>query len=121
MGGIITGTWDDIKLVCPYRHEEPIEMYIKEGPSSQFYACPKYYDYNRAPDERACNNRLNLVDFERMITHIDNIRYEAEMRGEIISLKLHSWKTSKGIQYHVLSHEYNKLVISVINKLAISK
>ena len=121
MGGIITGTWEDVRLLCGYRHEEPVEMDIKEGPSSLFYACPKYYAHNREPDERACNNRLNLVDYEKMITHIDGLRYEAEMRGEIINLKGYTWKTTKGIEYRVLIHEYNKLEISVVNKIAINK
>ena len=121
MGGIITGTWSDIKLVCTYRHEEPIAMNIKEGPASPFYACPKYYDFNREPDERACNNRLNLVDYEKMITHIDKIRYDAEMSGEMAILTGYTWKTTKGIEYKILQHKHNNLVVGVTNKVAINK
>ena len=121
MSGLITGTWEDVKLVCIYRHDEPVEMEIKEGPSSLFYACPKYYAENREEGERACNNRLNLIDYDKMIATIDKKRYEAEMNSEKINLKNYTWKTSKGIEYTVLSHEGDKLVIGMINLTAIHR
>ena len=121
MSGVISGTWNDIVIVCTYRHGEPVEMKPKEGPESVFFACPKYHEENREPGERACNNRLNLIDHDKIIAHIDGMRYDAEMRGEVICLNGHSWKGPRGIECRVLSHVKDRITVSVVNKLAISK
>jgi DNA-binding phage protein len=96
-------------------------MVIKQGPSSLFYACPKYDMENLVDDERQCNNRLNLLDHDKMLAHIDKIRYDTELSGEIAQIAHHTWKTSKGIEYKVLSHKGDSLVVGVINKMAINK
>ena len=116
----ISGTWDDIKLVCTNRHEIPVDMIIQQGPSSLFFACPKFDANNCEPGEQRCNNRLNLVDHERMIDHLDTMRFEAEMNNEKPILKNHKWDTAKGIQYVVLSHEGDKMVVGMYNKRAIN-
>jgi hypothetical protein len=119
---VISGTWDDIKLMCTHRHEVPIEMVIQKGPTSLFFACPKYYASNCADGEPRCNNRLNLVDHDKMIAHLDKLRYEAEMNNEKLILTNYDWDIkSKGIRYVVLSHEGDKLEVGMINKVAINK
>lgn len=116
---MITGTWDDITLVCGYRHEEPIPMVIQSGPSSPFYACPKYHPENRVGNERACGNRLSLQDYTKMLEHLHQKIVEAEMRDEKINLANYEWKDKKGTLFKVLSHEGSKMTIQVYNKRAI--
>jgi hypothetical protein len=116
----ITGTWDSVKLMCTHRHKEPVPMEIKQGPSSLFYACPKYYPQNRDEDERACNNRLNLVDYERMLSHVNGLLRDAELNDEKVNLKSVKWKDAKGTLFEVLSHDGDGLVVSAVNKRAIN-
>ena len=117
---LIRGSWDDITLVCCYRHKEPIPMIIQAGPSSPFYACPKYHEENREPGERACNNRLSLQDYTKMLEHLHKMVIDAELNDEKINLTNYTWKDRKGIEYKVLSQNGDKLVISVYNKRAIN-
>jgi len=117
----ITGSWDDIALMCTYRHEKPVRMQIKEGPLSLFYACPKYQAENRSEGEPACNNRLNLNDFEKMLAHLNDMRRDAELRNEKLSLKNYRWKDRKGTEFTVLSHEKDKITVGVANWQAIRK
>jgi hypothetical protein len=117
----ISGTWGDIVLMCNYRHEEPVEMALQQGPSSLFYACPKYKTENRTEDERACNNRLNLVDFENMLKHLDGIRCDCELKNEKTVLANYQWKDKKGTEFKVLKHEGDMLTIGVVNWQAIRK
>lgn len=118
--GVITGSWDDVVLVCTHNHKEPVEMVIQQGPSSPFYACPKYHEENRAPGERMCNNRLSLVDFTKMLEYLHGRIIESELQDRRITLTNMAWKDRKGTEYKVLKHEGNKLVISVYNKRAMN-
>lgn len=116
---MITGSWGDITLVCSHRHEIPIPMVIQQGPSSPFYACPKYHPENRSLDERACNNRLSLEDFSKMLAHLHSILVDAEMNDEKVNLTNHTWKDRKGTIFKVLKQDGDKLTIEVYNKRAI--
>lgn len=120
--GIITGGWDDVTLVCACHDtkEDMVKMVIQEGPTSLFYACPKYREENRIEGERACNNRLSLEDYTKMLEYLHGTIVEAELNDERIQLTNFTWKNPKGTQFKVLLHNGNKLVISVYNKRAIS-
>lgn len=115
---LITNSWGDVTIVCGNRHAEPIPMVIQQGPSSLFYACPKYKDH--AEDERACNNRLSLTDYTTMLQHLHKVIVEAELNDERVNLTNHTWKDKKGTIYKVLKHEGDKLVIQVENKRAMN-
>lgn len=118
---VISGTWGDIDLVCTHRHEEPVRMVIQTGPTSLFFACPKYDIANCVEGEPRCNNRLNLIDHDKLIVQLDKMRYEAEMKNEKIILTNYEWEIkSKGISFKVLSHEGDKLVVGMVNKMAIN-
>lgn len=108
-----------MKLVCIHGHNEPIEMVIKQGPSSLFYACPKYDMDNLIEGEKRCNNRLNLIDYTEMLQHLHNMLVEAELNDEVINLKNVSWTTKRGIFFKVLEHVGDKLVVGVENWKAI--
>lgn len=110
--------WADIVLLCG-NHEEPIETTIQVGPHSPFYACPKYFEENRNEGEHKCANRLNLVEFEKMIDHINEILCEEAMCNNNVCLKNHSWK-AKGVTYKIISHRPEKIVISFVNTPALT-
>lgn len=115
---IITGTWDDITLVCSHRHEEPVPMVLQAG-KTLFYACPKYHLEQRDLTERACNNRLSLQDYTAMLSHLHQKIMDAEMADEQINLTNYTWHDRKGTVYKVLKHEGRKLTIDVYNRRAI--
>lgn len=117
---MITGSWDDVTLVCGHRHKEPIPMVIQNGPSSPFYACPKYREENREPGERACNNRLSFQDYTTMLNHLHKLLIEAELADEQINLLHYKWKDRKGTEFQVLEQNGRHLVIQVYNKKAIN-
>lgn len=117
---MITGSWDDITLVCGNTHDEPVNMGRQEGASSLFYACPKYHRENRSEGERACNNRLSIDDFLKALASLHEKIIEAELQDERLQLTNYEWKDRKGTRYKVLEHEGNKLTISVYNKKAVN-
>ena len=45
--GMIRGFWNSVQVICGNHCNEQIEMTVQEGPSSLFYACPKYHPENR--------------------------------------------------------------------------
>ncbi|NLT14039.1 MAG: hypothetical protein GXY05_06820, partial [Clostridiales bacterium] len=97
------------------------DMVIQNGPTSMFYACPKYRPENREADERGCNNRLSMEDFTKMLEHIHGIIVEAEMNDERIQLTNYTWKNTKGTVFKVIATNGKKMTISVLNKRAMSQ
>lgn len=117
--GIITGSWEDVTLICGGNHPEPVELVLQQGPSSLFYACPKYHPENRDDGERACNNRLSIEDYTKMLEHLHGVIIDAELNDQRIQLTNFTWKDRKGTLYKVVSQNMDKLVISVYNKRAV--
>ena len=106
-GGIISNGWKDTKLFCANEHIVEMEMDI-EG-KALFYRCPN------------CKNKLELKDFERMLTYIhEKIIYEG-INGSIINLKNHTWKDRKGSKFKVLAHKGSNIKIGVVNPQAINQ
>lgn len=128
MSSYITGSWENCKFFCPIHKRvhsaitdaEPdmIEMAIQSGPHSLFYSCPKYYPGNRVIGEKACYNRLNLVEAEAALSHIADEVIHAAERMEVPDLTGHKWK-KRGIDYEVLSYGQDHLHISVLNHVAL--
>lgn len=118
---MIKGSWATTRVVCGNHGEDlSIDMIIESGPHSMFYACPKYRPENREKCERACFNRINFVEYENMLTHIADMLVEADENGTVFDLTNHSWE-KKGIEYKVISHSSKEMVVSVLNKKALSK
>lgn len=118
---MIKDSWKNITLVCgnhgdDYSHE----MYLKQGPESLFYACPEYKSiygkYNL--DDRSCNNRLTLVDFERMLEQLNKVAYSNLI--EQTPMEGYSFKLN-GVSYKVIKHEKGKFTVAMLNKRAIAK
>ncbi|MBQ3570716.1 MAG: hypothetical protein IJA20_08615 [Methanocorpusculum sp.] len=117
--GIITGSWEDVTLICGGTHAEPVEMVLQQGPASLFYACPKYHAENRLEGERACSNRLSIEDYTKMLEHLHGVIIDAELNDQRIQLANFTWRDRKGTVYKVVSQNMDKLVISVYNKRAV--
>lgn len=119
---LITNFWGDITLVCGNHKVDSIEDYpemvIKSGPYSMYYACPKE-EYHKCVDgEVPCYNRINLIDYEKMLNHIMDLMVDAEDKNEKPHLANHKWK-EKSREYEVLSHVGDKLVIKMVDSIAI--
>ena len=116
---MVTGIWNNVRLICGNHPEgEQHEMAIVSGPHSLFYACPKYDALNRTEDEPTCYNRLNLIDYEKMLNHISNEFVKADANDEVVNLSHHKWK-DKTREFEVLRHTQDEIVIRFIDRVAI--
>ena len=116
---MIKNLWKHITLTCGNGHTEEVVMDLKQGPLSLFYACPKYYPENRKEKERACANRLNLVDFEKMLDHMTEKIEKGMDQGIEVNLTGYQYRDRKGTQYTVLKHTNDDLKIEVLNRRAL--
>ena len=116
---MIKNLWQTIELVCG-NHAEPTIKLEPKVAESLFYSCPKYYDFNRTPDERACGNRISGVDFERMVAHISEKLETAALNFEHIWLQGYTFKI-KQLEFKILEHTDKKIVVSVINRKALGR
>lgn len=115
----IENSWKNIVPICG-NHKERVEMVINNGPHSMFYSCPKYYPENRTKEERACNNRINLIEYQKMVDKLMGMIAEAEVNGETIDLTNFSWN-SKGTEYKVIEHDGDKLYVQILNLRAMKR
>ena len=117
---MIQNLWQNIVLYCGNHEKENelVKMTIQNGPSSLFYACPKYYPDNREVGEKACPNRINFVDFEKFVNHLSDIIEDANKNFETVGLTGHKW-TYKTITFEVFSYKEDKIKVKMINKKAL--
>ena len=120
MKGLIKGFWETTTLVCGNHTDEEVEMTLKSGPSSLFYACPKYEPDKRKSDETPCFNRLSLKEFEGMLDDLFEILTNDENGSSVLNLANHTW-TRKGIEYKVLQHTDKQIKIQVLNRRALHR
>lgn len=102
--------------------DNSVELMSHEGAPGMdmFYSCPKYYDENRKPGERACSNRLTIPEYERMLNHISEILESVESAGNSIDLTNHTWKDKvRGYEFKILKHNKSRINVSVKNVRAI--
>lgn len=112
---MIKNFWNNVILLCGNpNHTEEISMSIVNGTHSLFYACPKYSEENRNNNERACPNRINLIDYEAMLNHISEMVEQAILDNTTINLTSHKW-TKKGITFEVISFSEDKIVVTVLD------
>ena len=116
----IEGAWKNITPVCGNHQGRRVEMAIVQGPHSLFYACPEYYPQNRETGACACNNRLNLVDFEKMVSHVSEIIADEAKNGNEIDLTNYHW-SRKGTDYRVIEHNGDSMKIEILNRSAMKK
>lgn len=112
---MIKNLWAVTKIYCG-NHEEPIEMILKQGPKSLFYACPDYE--KRYQGEKGCPNRVSTEIVEKILEHI-----AAKIQSVGSGINLTGYKfTVSNVSCTVLKHHpYGALSLMLINKKVISK
>ena len=106
--------WNHVTPVCGCHGDNKVKMIIHEGPHSLFYSCPKYYPDSREEGEVACNNRINLVEYQKMLEKMMWKIAEAEAEMGSVNLTNFKW-SSKGIDYKVLKHENDEIEVEIKN------
>lgn len=114
--------WNRIIPVCGnHSEEECIEMTVNEkGQFSLFYSCPKYYPENREVGEKACNNRINLIDYEIMVNTLMEKIAKAKLEGNVLDLTNFKW-SRKGTDFRVIKHENDKIWVEIKNLRSMKK
>lgn len=115
MKGLIKGFWETATLICGNHPGEEVEMTVKSGPTSLFYACPRYDADKRPSGEPPCLNRISLKEFEGMLDDIFELLTGDDAVSTLLNLTNHSW-TRKGIEYKVLLHTDKQIRIQVLNR-----
>lgn len=113
----IDSAWGNVIPICGNHPGECVEMQVNQGPHSMFYSCPRYYPQNRGKDERACNNRINLIEYQKMVDKLMGFVAEAEVSGGSADLTNYSW-TSKGTDFKVIEHKGDKIKVEILNRRA---
>lgn len=113
---MIKNIWQNITFYCGHNHSKPVKMELQEGPSSVFYACPKYKPENREPGERACGNRMNLINAQKLVEHYSQKLEEFGLEGG--NLTNYEWDY-KTIHAKVLKQNDHKINIEILDKKAI--
>lgn len=115
---VIKNLWSVITFWCIHGHKEPVQMQVQYGPSSPFYACPKYFPENRTPDERACANRLNFIDAEEIVKKLGNIIAGDQMNGDAVDYTNYEFDY-KSIHVKVLEYKDKSIKLGILSKKAL--
>lgn len=114
---IVKNIWEKVKIYCGC-HDELVELTPNTKGSTLFYSCPKYYGANRAPNEKACTNRISMDDYQALVEHIGDILYENEVKRISENLTGHKWKR-RNIEYEIIREENNFFYVKIINRAAL--
>lgn len=117
---MVKNSWNNVILVCGnHGDDHSHEMVLKQGPHSLFYSCPEYKSiFGDDHEGRSCNNRLTLVDYEKMLDALQ----DAATGNGIEDTDLTGFRyTSKGVDYRVLEHTGGKMKVLMLNRKAIAK
>lgn len=117
---MIRNSWNNVKLICGAHGEDHThEMTLKQGPHSLFYSCPEYKSIFGDKHGKSCNNRLTLVDFEKMLNHLVE---ESEEADGLVDVDLTGYTWSKnGVTYTVLKHDGDKFEVLMKNDKAMNR
>lgn len=103
---MIKNLWKVTNFYCNCRHTTPQKMQFVDGPSSLFYACPKYYPENREPGEPSCMMRMNLIDAEGVLEEFSKIIEEDEANNVIRDYRGFEFDY-KTVHAKVISYSYD--------------
>ena len=116
MKGMIKGFWETVTLTCGNHPGEEVQMEVRTGPTTLYYACPRYDPDKRTAGDPPCLNRITLKEFEGMLDDLFEL-LTGDDGATVLNLTNHTW-TRKGIQYKVLSHTEKQIKVQVINRKA---
>ncbi|MGN8739544.1 hypothetical protein [Bilifractor sp. HCP3S3_D3] len=115
---------DNIEFYCINKHKKPVKMTIMNGQTGQFYACPKYMLRDEAhpeghdADERACSNRLSVIDAEQIVLTLSK-EVEDDLVNGIMGDYTGTIIHVKQIDAKVLDYSDSKIKIGIVNRRAI--
>ena len=114
----ISNSWKNTTLVCGCHGDDKSNvMELHAGPTSVFYSCPKYDKENREEGECQCFNRLDVPEYEKMLSHIAKQVMESDQGGVMFNIQHYKWQKNF-VEYEVLDVKDKKMTISVNNKKA---
>lgn len=115
----VKNLWGMTKFFCGHGHSTPVEMTYKQGPTSMFYSCPRYYvDQENRPNERACTNRLSFDDTEAIIMKLSDVILKHEKDGQEFDLTNYKM-TYKQIDVKVLKYNASEMWLEILNRRAL--
>lgn len=132
---MIINLWTKVRLYCGNHPDtdEKTEMRPHEAPSgnmarslygsqlNMFYACPKYYQENRADGEKLCRNHISTKEFEGMLNHLAGILEKGEEYGGTINLVGEEWSSRQGVKFKVVKHTSNHIDVKCLNSKSLWK
>lgn len=121
---MIKNFWNNIRIFCGnHRENHTIELMPHEGAEGMdmFYSCPKYYPESRSEDEKACGNRINLIEYQKMVEYLSDKIEDAEEERKTVNLTGYQWSNKRGITFTVLRHDKEHIDVLVYNKRALGK
>lgn len=116
---MMKNSWSTVRLVCGNHGDDHSHvMVLKQGPHSLFYACPEYKSiFGDDHEGRSCNNRLTLVDYERMLGVLEKER----LGNGIEDTGLVGFRySSRGVDYKVTEEENGCVTVVMLNRRAVS-
>ena len=98
-------SWNAVTLICGnHKGDQSHPMKLQQGPHSLFFSCPEYKSiYGDDHEGRSCNNRLTLVDYEKLLDYLTERTYAGDGLQEtnLTGLKF----TLKVVDYEVLEQK----------------
>lgn len=108
---MVKNLWSVVAFCCG-NHEELIQMELKEGPHSVFYACPRYSE--KYMGGTGCPNRMSTVQAEEILNLISEKMEKAAKSGKTLNLT-HAKFTYQGVECHIIEHTDHSIVVKVKN------
>ena len=116
---IVKNLWKKVFIYCGC-HDEKVALIPNEKGTTLFYSCPKYYNSNRKPGEKACMNRIKMDDYQNVVEHIGDILAKNELNHVAEDLCGHKW-SKRNISYEIFNTANSEYHVKVINHAANSR
>ena len=113
--------WSRVTFCCINGHEHPIPFRVQAG-KTNFYACEKYFQENRTPEERACANRLNLDDAQGIVLKLSDLIEEndnIECRTDLTNYSFTYVGPRASILVKIVKYSEKEIILGILNKTAL--
>jgi hypothetical protein len=113
---MIVNLWKNTTFYC-LNHETPIEMTLRSGPKTIFYACPKYDPASRNDHERVCMNHMYTETAQKAIDFFSAMIEEYMAQG-LTPVMEHVSCQFGTVEFLVLEEKNGKYKVGVRNRAA---
>lgn len=118
---MIKNLWQKVRIFCGNGHDEPIEMVLNNFGKTPFYSCPNYYEKNRAENERACANRINLDDYEGIVMKLSDILSESSVSDNYTNYEYDYRGLRAKIHVKIVKYSTTEIRLEVTNLTALKQ